>query len=126
MYVGPMIDSGEIPTRLSSDLTPREVAWLALFPCVEHPIYATDNISKLGTVPVRETKYIVLDGKRDSPPLPPGGQCWTGWQQQVVRQVGPVGGRPQGFERGRSHRDSTRTDSRPIFHADPQLGEMFH
>jgi ABC-type antimicrobial peptide transport system permease subunit len=64
------IDAGEVQLKVNSNVILQNSLVLALFPCVEFPIYSFDDSSLIsaGTINERERPYLLLSGGKNSAP----------------------------------------------------------
>lgn len=87
------IDAGEAETKMASVIN-RGVATkvLALFHCVEYPIYTRDNPATIGVIPITEESFLVLNGRLNSAPKKFGmtGISSTFSNKKFNRMPGPV------------------------------------
>ena len=64
-----VLDVGDVLDKVPADLLrPQDVHTLALFPCVEYPIWCRQDSSSISFVPITVEEYIVLDAAQNSAP----------------------------------------------------------
>ncbi|MBR4674568.1 MAG: ABC transporter permease [Victivallales bacterium] len=64
-----VIDAGEAETKISSQLNKGMLTkTLALFNCVEYPIYTRDNPAMIGVIAITEDSFLILNGRLNSAP----------------------------------------------------------
>ncbi|MBO4345978.1 MAG: hypothetical protein J5833_09480, partial [Victivallales bacterium] len=63
------LDFGEAESKIPSNLNMGERGkTLALFNCVEYPVYVRDNPALIGNVPITEHSFLILNGRLNSQP----------------------------------------------------------
>ncbi len=89
------IDAGEVQLKVNSNVILQQSLILALFPCVEFPIYSFDDTSLIaaGSINQREKPYLLLSGGKNSAPRKFGltGASTTFSEKKLpLRTMGPA------------------------------------
>ena len=95
--VNHVIDAGEVHEKVNSNLDrdtkQDDSIVLALMPCREYPIYENNDTSKIEYKEIGEVEFIVIDGRRDTPPRNYGISAWVNarsTKQFVTQFVQPL------------------------------------
>ena len=88
-----VVDAGDAEAKMSSTINRgTTVKTLALFDCVEYPIYTRDNPASISVSPITENTFLILDGRLNTTPKKFGmtGVGSTFSQKAFVAFPGPV------------------------------------
>ncbi len=89
------IDAGEIQLKVNANVILSKSLILALFPCVEFPLYAFDDSSLVGasSINMRDQPYLVLSGSKNSAPRKfglTGASTTFSQKKSPIRTLGPA------------------------------------
>jgi ABC-type antimicrobial peptide transport system permease subunit len=88
-----VVDAGDAESKMSSTIQRGATTkTLAMFDCVEYPIYTRDNPAAIGVSAITENTFLILDGRLNTAPKKFGmaGIGCTFSQKAMVRFAGPV------------------------------------
>jgi hypothetical protein len=76
-----IIDAGEVHEKVNSNLDEEikqdDSIVFALIPCREFPLYENNDTSRIEYTPIGEVEFIVIDGRRNTPPRSYGISAWV-------------------------------------------------